>query len=130
MFDFWPAKSLQFYQPISMKFLVNMLISAIAVIISAFFIPGIKVEGFVEALIFAVVLSILNRILKPLLVILTLPITFLTLGLFYLVINVIMIYMAAWIVSPGFEVQGFLSALLFSIVLSIVNSILDAMAGD
>ena len=112
-----------------MNFLVNILISAFAVVVSAFLIPGIKVAGFFEAIIFAVVLALLNRILKPMLVILTLPITFLTLGIFYLIINVLMVYMAAWIVSPGFEVNSFLSALLFSIVLSIVNSILDSMAG-
>jgi putative membrane protein len=112
-----------------MNFLVNLLISAIAVVVSAFLIPGIRVDGFYEAIVFAVVLSILNRILKPVLVVLTLPITFLTLGLFYLVINVIMVYLAAWIVEPGFEVSNFLSAVLFSIVLSIVNSVLDSMAG-
>ena len=113
-----------------MKFLVNMLITAIAVLISAFLIPGIKVDGYFEAFIFAIVLSLLNRIVKPILVVFTLPITILTLGIFYLFINVIMIYMAAWIVNPGFEVHSLLSAILFSIVLSIVNSILDAMAGD
>jgi len=112
-----------------MNFLVNILISAIAVLISDFFIPGIRVEGIVEAIIFAVVLSFLNRIIKPILVVLTLPITILTLGFFYLIINVLMVYLAAWIVSPGFEVSGFLSALLFSILLSIVNTVLDAMAG-
>ena len=112
-----------------MNFIINMLISAIAVVISAFLIPGIRVESFYEALIFAVALAILNRVVKPVLVILTLPITFLTLGFFYLVINVVMIYLAAWIVSPGIIVSSFLSALIFSIVLSLVNSILDSMAG-
>ncbi len=112
-----------------MNFLVNLFISALAVTVSAFLIPGIHVDGFFEALIFSVVLSILNRILKPILVVLTLPITFLTLGLFYLIINVIMVYLAAWIVEPGFKVDGFSYAILFSIVLSVVNSILDAMAG-
>ncbi len=112
-----------------MNFLVNMLISAIAVGISAFLIPGIKVDGFFEAVIIAVVLAILNRIVKPALVLFTLPITVLTLGLFYLVINVLMVYLADRIVSPGFEVSNFISALLFSIVLSIVNSVLDSMAG-
>ena len=112
-----------------MNFLVNMLISAIAVAISAFLIPGIRVDGFFEAIVFSVVLALLNRVVKPVLVILTLPITLLTLGIFYLIINVLMVYLAAWIVSPGFEVSSLLSAILFSIVLSIVNTILDSMAG-
>lgn len=113
-----------------MKFLVNLLISAIAVAITAFLIPGIQVDGLYNALLVAVVLAVLNRFVKPALEILTLPISFLTLGLFYLVINVLMVYLADWIVSPGFRVEGFIPALLFSLVLSVVNSLLDAMAGD
>jgi putative membrane protein len=113
-----------------MKFLVNILISAIAVGISAFLIPGIRVDGIWPAILVAVTLSVLNRSLKPILEILTLPLSFLTLGLSYLAINVLMVYLAAWIINPGFQVEGILSALFFSIALSIVNSILDAMAGD
>ena len=107
-----------------------MIISAIAVAVSAFLIPGIHLDGFFAALIVAVVLAMLNRFVKPVLVILTLPISVVTLGLFYLVINVLMIYMAAWIVQPDFRIDGFFSALIFSVVLSVVNSILDGMAGD
>lgn len=113
-----------------MNFLVNIFISAIAVAISAFLIPGIRVEGFFDSVLVAVVLAILNRFVKPLLVIVTFPITVVTLGLFYLVINVIMVYIASWILNPGFQVNGFFAALFFSIVLSVTNSILDAMAGD
>jgi putative membrane protein len=113
-----------------MNFLVNMVISALAILISALLIPGIKVDGFLSALLLAVVLSVLNRIVKPILVFFTLPITIMTIGLFYLVINVMLIYLADWIVSPGFTVNSFFAALIFSIVLSVVNSILDAMAGD
>lgn len=113
-----------------MNFLVNLIISALAVVLSAFLIPGIHVDGFFSAVIVALVLSILNRFLKPLLVILTFPITIFTLGLFYLVINVIVIYLTAWVIGSGFQVDGFFSALFFSIVLSIVNSILDAFAGE
>jgi putative membrane protein len=113
-----------------MKFLVNLLISAIAVAITAFLIPGIQVDGLFSAVMVAVVMALLNRFVKPVIELLTLPISFLTLGLFYLVINVLMVYLADWIVSPGFTVEGFLPALFFSVVLSVVNSILDAMAGD
>lgn len=113
-----------------MNFLVNMLISAIAIIIAAFLVPGIKVDGFFTAFILAVILSILNRIVKPLLVWFTLPITILSLGLFYFVINVLLIYLASWIVGNGFIISGFFSALFFSIILSVLHSVLDAMAGD
>lgn len=113
-----------------MRFLVNMIISAIAVAISAFLIPGIQVDGIWSAILVAVVMSLLNRIVKPVLTLLTLPLSVLTLGLSYLAINVLLIYMASWIISPGFEVSGIFSALIFSIVLSLVNGILDTLAGD
>ena len=113
-----------------MNFIVNLLISAIAVMLSAWLLPGIHINGFVAALLVAVVLAILNRFVKPVLVLLTLPISIFTLGLFYLVINVLIVYMAEWVVKPDFSVDGFFYALLFSVVLSIVNSLLDAMAGD
>jgi putative membrane protein len=113
-----------------MKFLVNILISALAVAITAFLIPGIQIDGIFAAVLVAGVMALLNRFVKPVLTILTMPISFLTLGLFYLVINVLMVYLAAWIVKPGFTVEGFFPALFFSIVLSVVNSLLDSMAGD
>lgn len=113
-----------------MKFLVNILISALAVGITARLLPGIQVDGVFEALLVAAVMAVLNRFVKPVFTILTMPITVLTLGLFYLVINVLMVYLASWIVSPGFRVDGFFPALFFSLVLSVVNSILDWMAGD
>jgi putative membrane protein len=113
-----------------MKFLVNIIISALAVAISAFLIPGIQVEGLFGAIMVALVMAILNRFVKPVLAVLTLPVTVLTLGLFYLVINVLMVYLASWIIGPGFTVEGFFPALFFSMVLSVVNSLLDAMAGD
>ena len=93
-------------------------------------IPGIQVDGIFSAVMVAVVMALLNRFVKPVIELLTLPISFLTLGLFYLVINVLMVYLADWIVSPGFRVEGFIAALLFSLALSVVNSLLDAMAGD
>jgi putative membrane protein len=109
-----------------MAILLKLLLSALAVIISAYVIPGVNVDGFLTALVVAVILGLLNAFVKPVLVILTIPITILTLGLFYLVINVIIIYIAAAIV-PGFVVAGFLSALFFSIVLALVSWLIDAM---
>jgi putative membrane protein len=102
-----------------MKLFLQWLISAVAIGIAAFIVPGtaVTVSG---ALIAAVVLGILNLFLRPILIILTLPITILTLGLFSLVINAILVLLASAIV-PGFAVAGFWSALLFSIVLTLVH---------
>jgi putative membrane protein len=113
-----------------MKFLVNTLISAIAIAITAFLIPGIEVNGLWSAILVAVVMALLNRFVKPVLALLTLPLSVLTLGLSYLAINVMLVFLAEWIIQPGFEVSGILPALFFSVVLSVVNGLLDAMAGD
>lgn len=104
-----------------MSILINWLISAITILIAAYLLPGVHVATFTAALVTAVVLGIINLFIKPLLIILTLPITILTLGLFTLVINAVLILLASSIV-PGFTVDGFWWALIFSIVLSIINS--------
>jgi len=102
-----------------MNILINWLVMAIAVIVSAYILPGVTLSGFGAALLVALVLGLLNIFIKPLLLILTLPINILTLGLFTLVINAAIILMASAIV-PGFKVAGFWYAMLFGIVLSIV----------
>jgi putative membrane protein len=107
-----------------MGFFVKLLVNALAVIISAYLIGGVSVDSILTAIIVALVLGLLNSFVKPILVILTLPITILTLGLFYLVLNVIMIYIADYFIG-GFRVDGFLPALFFSIVLALVGWILD-----
>ncbi|TAE21639.1 MAG: phage holin family protein [Bacteroidetes bacterium] len=109
-----------------MGIIIRILISAVAVYIASYVIPGITVTGFGAALVVAIVLGLLNAFLKPILVILTIPITILTLGLFYLVINVIMVYLAASLID-GFAVSGFFAALLFSILVSIVTWAIDAI---
>lgn len=107
-----------------MGILFNWLISVLAIIVTAYILPGVHIESFVTALVLAVVLGIINAIIKPVLILLTLPITILTLGLFALIINALLILLASKIV-PGFRVDGFWWALLFSIVLSLVNSFLN-----
>jgi putative membrane protein len=92
---------------------------AFAVIVSAYILPGVTLASFWTALVVALVLGLLNAFIKPLLIILTLPINILTLGLFTLVINALVIMMASAIV-PGFKVDGFWYAMLFSIVLCAV----------
>ena len=110
-----------------MAILINWLLSALAIVAAAYILPGVHVESFLTALVLAVVLGIINAILKPILVLLTLPITIVTLGLFTLIINAVLILLATLIV-PGFQVDGFLWALLFSIVLSLVNAVLQQLA--
>jgi putative membrane protein len=108
-----------------MKFLLRLLLSALAVVLLANILPGVHVATFGIAVIVALVLSLLNFLVKPLLVILTLPVTIVTFGLFLLVINALIILMAGGLVS-GFTVDGFWWALLFSLLLSVVQSILFA----
>lgn len=96
---------------------------ALAVFISAQIIPGVSVDSFFVAFIAALVLGIINVILKPILLILTLPINIFTLGLFTLVINAFLVLLASNLVD-GFRVDGFWWALLFSLVMSVVQSAL------
>jgi putative membrane protein len=107
-----------------MGFLVKLLVNALAVVISAYLLSGVFVDSLITAVIVALVLGLLNSFVKPILLILTLPITILTLGLFYLVLNVIIIYIADYFIG-GFRVDGFVPALLFSFVLALVGWVLD-----
>ncbi len=106
-----------------MKILINWVVSAMVIFILATVVPGVHVASFVTALAVALVLGIINAFLKPILIILTLPINILTLGLFTFVLNALLILLASKIVS-GFVVEGFLAALVFGIVLSISNTFL------
>jgi len=106
-----------------MGILVNLLINGLAVYITAQVLPGVTVSNFITAIIVSVVWALVNTLIKPILFILTLPATILTLGLFTFVINALMVYIVATFV-PGFHVSGFWSALFFSLVLSLVSSIL------
>lgn len=107
-----------------MRFIINLLITAVATYaLSEVLDPHVEINSFSTALIFALVLAFLNAIVKPLLVILTLPVTIVTLGLFLLVINIIIIKIADYLVS-GFHVQGWLWALIFSFLLSLFSALL------
>ncbi|MBU0999132.1 phage holin family protein [Patescibacteria group bacterium] len=107
-----------------MKTLIHFLVSTLAILITAYVLPGVHVSGLFAAFVLAIVLGAINLILRPILIVLTLPITVLTLGLFILVINGLLIMLASYIV-PGFTVASFWSALLFGIVLAIVNWVLQ-----
>jgi len=103
--------------------LLNWLLSALSLLIVANVIPGFQVSGFVAALIAALVIGLVNSTLGVLLKIITFPLSILTLGIFWLVINALMLKVAAALV-PGFRIQGFLPAFLGSIVLTLVNMLL------
>jgi putative membrane protein len=108
-----------------MNFIVKLLLTGLAVIITSYLLDGVYIEGYFAAIVVAAILAILNAIVRPLLVILTIPITVFTLGIFLLVINAVIILMADYLI-PGFEVDGFWWALLFSIILAVINSIFES----
>jgi len=112
-----------------MNFLLRLLVTAVLVLLIARFLPGVVVDSFATSVIVAVVLGLLNLFIKPILVILTLPVTVITLGLFLLVINAIIILLCTNIVD-GFKVDSFWTALFFSIILSILQSITYKILGD
>lgn len=106
-----------------MKLIIRLLLTAVAVVILAKILPGVAVEGYGSAIIVAVVLALLRLLVRPVLVILTLPVTIITLGLFLLIINAIIILLADYFVD-GFAVRNIWWALLFSLLLSFLQSIL------
>lgn len=108
-----------------MKLLINWIIAAVAIIIAAYILPGVTVSGFVPALVLAVVLGAINAFIRPILIILTFPISVLTLGLFAVILNTLLIMLAAAIV-PGVQIASFWWALLFGIVLAVVHAVFRA----
>jgi putative membrane protein len=111
---------------IKMKTFLKILLTALAVIVLATVLPGVSVSGYLSAIIVAVVIALLNMVVKPLLIFFTLPATIVTFGLFLFVINAIIILLADKLVG-GFAVSGFFAALLFSILLSIFRSVLFSL---
>lgn len=112
----------------AVNILIQLVLGGIAVLITQYLLPGVVVESFVTAIVVAAMIAILNITVKPLLILLTIPITVFTLGLFLLVINALMILLAAEIV-PGFAVNGFWWALLFGLILGLINSLLGVSLG-
>lgn len=106
--------------------LLRFLLNGLAVLLTAYLLPGVHLENYGYALLVALVLSLVNVFVKPLLIVLTIPVTLLTLGLFLLVINALMIELVDYFVG-GFEVDGFWWALAFSLILSIFNGLFRDM---
>jgi putative membrane protein len=112
----------------AMNWLIRLLLNGLAVVLAAYLLPGVSVDGYGTALIVALVLAIVNLLVKPILILLTIPITILTLGLFLLVINATIILFVDNLVD-GFVVDGFWWALIFSLILSVFNSVFSDLAG-
>jgi putative membrane protein len=114
-------------EEIRMRLLLSWVLSAVAVWVVAQLVPGISVHGPVAALIAALVIGFINATLGLLLKIITFPLTLVTLGLFWLVINALMLELASALLAPGFQVHGFIAAFIGAIVLSLVNLLLKAL---
>jgi putative membrane protein len=112
-----------------MSGIIRFFLSGVAVLLAAYLLPGVHVEHYGYALLAALLISLTNAIVKPILIILTIPITILTMGLFLLVINALIILLVDLLV-PGFTVDGFWWALAFSLILSIFNSMFSDVTKD
>ena len=121
-----------------MNFLIRWLVTAIAVGVAVWLVPGIVIIGgdgaWVAIAIFALFLSLIDISIKPLLQVLSLPVTVLTLGIFYIVVKTFMLYLAAWLANGiyqvGFFIEGFGWAFLASIIISIVSALLNGLLGS
>ena len=112
-----------------MGLLISLLLNTLALIITAYIVPGFQVDSFTSALLAAIVLGVINTIIKPILLFLTLPLTIVTLGLFIFVVNAIVLRLTSVFVS-GFRVDGWMLAILGAIVLSLVSTILSMLVKD
>lgn len=110
-----------------MNFIIRLLLSTLAVMLTSYLLPGVDVKDFVSALLVAAFLALMNVTLKPILIILTIPVTVITFGLFLLVINAFVIMMADSLID-GFMVNGFWWAMFFSLIMSIVTSIFESLS--
>ena len=111
------------------KFLSKALLTTVGVLLASYLLSGVTVKDPLTAMIVAIVLGLLNSFIKPIFIILTIPITIFTLGLFLLVINILIVKWAADLV-PGFDVDGWFTALFFGFIVSIVTSLLEKMIGS
>ena len=112
-----------------MRFLLRLAVNAVAVFLAANLVPGIHVSGWGAALVAGLILGFVNAVIKPVLVLLTLPFTILTIGLFIFVVNAVCLALVAWIV-PGLSISGFGAAFIGALVVSAVSWLLHAMLDD
>ncbi len=112
-----------------MRFLMRVLLNTVGVLLAARIVPGIAVASASAALVAGIALGVVNAVIRPVLIVLTLPFTLLTLGLFIFVVNAFCLALVAWLV-PGFQVHGFGSALIGSIFITLVSWALSALLVD
>jgi putative membrane protein len=111
-----------------LEFFIHLVVTALLLLVVAYVVPGVQIEGMKSALIAALILGIVNALVRPFVVFLTIPITIITLGLFLLAINAFMFLLASKLV-PGFRVEGCLPAFLGSLVFSALNLVVSAAFG-
>jgi putative membrane protein len=111
-----------------MRIIIKWLLSAVALLAVAYLYPGVQVASFGSALIAAAVIGLLNMVVRPVLVVLTLPVTIVTLGLFLFVINALLFWAASGLLS-GFQVSGFVAALIGSLIYSLLGLVIEAALG-
>lgn len=111
-----------------MSFIIQLLLTALAAFLAAKLTPGVNITSYWTAIILAIVLALLDVFVKPVLQFISIPVTVLTLGLFLLVINALIIMLASWIIS-SFQVSGFWSALLYSIIFSVISWVIGLIFG-
>jgi putative membrane protein len=109
------------------SFLLHLVLTAIAILVVANLVGGVQVSGFGAALIGALMLGLVNAFVRPVMILLTLPLTIVTLGLFLFVVNALMFWLVAALV-PGFQISGFAAALLGSLLLTVLNLLIDRLA--
>lgn len=112
------------------NYIIRLVLSAIVLLIAEYFIESVTINGFVYALLLAVLLSALNTFVKPILKIFALPLNLMTLGLFSFIINAVIILIADYVMDGNFETGGFLPALGFSIIIGLLNSITNLFVKD
>ncbi len=113
-----------------MRLLLNWLLSALSLLIVSYFVPGFYLKGFTAALIAAVVIGLINATIGLFLKIITFPLTIVTLGIFWLIINALMLILASKLLSPDFVITGFWPAFIGAIALSLVNMVMKGLARD
>lgn len=121
-----------------MNFIIRWIVTAIAVGAAVWIVPGIEIvstgESWVGIVLFALILSLINMSVKPILQVLSLPVTVLTLGIFYIVVNTLLLYIAAWLANglfgAGFYIASFGNAFVASIVISIVSALVNGLVGN
>lgn len=112
-----------------MGFVLRAIVNTVTIALAARLIPGLALDGWLPALLAGAVLGVVNAVVRPVLVVLTFPLTLVTLGLFLFVLNALCLWLTAALV-PGFDIHGFLPALLASLVISVVSWLLTAFVND